>query len=138
MRTHSSLCVTRRLRMGSDNAASELGTNNETTMCGDSRVAPCLVPSPTEDVSIDPQQGDSFFGLGTIDKRTVLHGLKAGEKHQVEIRLSNKEFIARGAPFSTRGGIRLAAIRKVDPEQGIQAAVELAKSSDRKILFKHC
>ena len=82
------------------------------------------------ELSINPPQGESFFGLGTIDERKLLSGLKAGSQHSVEIRLSNKEFIARGAPFSTRGGIRLGTIRKVDPEQGLKDAVELAKSSD--------
>ena len=89
------------------------------------------------ELSIDPPQGESFFGLGTIDVRKVLHGLKAGQKYNIEIRLSNKEFIARGAPFSTRGGIRLGAIRKIDPEEGLKDAVELAKKTDSRCLRQH-
>jgi beta-glucosidase len=86
------------------------------------------------ELSINPPQGDSFFGLGTADVRKVLHGLKAGQKHSIEIRLSNKEFIARGAPFSTRGGIRLGAMRQIDPEEGIKTAVQVAKEADRRCL----
>lgn len=82
------------------------------------------------ELSVNPKQGDSFFGLGTVDVRTVLKGLKAETKHKVEVRLSNKEFIARGAPFATRGGIRLGTIRQIDPEEGIKQAVDLAKASD--------
>lgn len=84
----------------------------------------------TIELSVNPKQGDSFFGLGTVEIRTVMKGLKAGTKHKVEVRLSNKEFIARGAPFSTRGGIRLGTIRQIDPEQGLKEAVDLAKESD--------
>lgn len=84
------------------------------------------------ELSINPKQGDSFFGLGTVDVRTVMKGLKAGTKHRVEVRLSNKEFIARGAPFATRGGIRLGAICQIDLEEGIKRAVDLAKASDGK------
>ncbi|EKM59268.1 glycoside hydrolase family 3 protein [Phanerochaete carnosa HHB-10118-sp] len=86
------------------------------------------------ELSIDPKQGDSFFGLGTVDVRTVMKGLKAGTKHRVEVRLSNEAFIAKGAPFATRGGIRLSAMRQIDLEDGMKRAVDLAKASDIVIL----
>ncbi|EKM59267.1 glycoside hydrolase family 3 protein [Phanerochaete carnosa HHB-10118-sp] len=82
------------------------------------------------ELSINPKQGDSFFGLGTVDIRTVVKGLKAGTKHRVEVRLSNKAFIAGGAPFAARGGIQLDAIRRIDPEDGIKRA--LRDSSERE------
>lgn len=50
----------------------------------------------------------------------------------VEIRMSNQAFITKGSPFSTRGGIRLGAIRQLDSEQGIKDAVAVAKESDGK------
>lgn len=89
------------------------------------------------DLSVDPPQGDSFFGLGTADVRTVFKGLKAGEPHSIEIRLGNEEFIARGPPFFCRGGIRLGAVPKIADEDGIQSAVKLAKESDGA-LFVSC
>ncbi|KIP12792.1 glycoside hydrolase family 3 protein [Phlebiopsis gigantea 11061_1 CR5-6] len=86
------------------------------------------------DLSTNPAPGESFFGLGTEDIRKVLKGLKAGTKHEIEIRLSNKDFIAKGAPFSTRGGIRLGAIKQLDAEQGLKDAIAAAKDSDVAIL----
>ncbi|GJE99911.1 glycoside hydrolase family 3 protein [Phanerochaete sordida] len=86
------------------------------------------------DLSVNPKQGDSFFGLGTVDVRTVMKGLEAGTQHKVEVRLSNQEFIGRGAPFTTRGGLRIGAIRQIDPEEGLKQAVDLAKKSDVTIL----
>jgi beta-glucosidase len=38
--------------------------------------------------------------------------------------------VARGTPFTCRGGIRLGAIRKVDDEEAIQHAATLAKEAD--------
>lgn len=86
------------------------------------------------ELSVNPKQGDSFFGLGTVDVRTVLKGIKAGKEYKVEVRLSNKEFIARGAPFTTRGGLRIGAIRQIDPEEGIKQAIDVAKGADVVIL----
>jgi hypothetical protein len=56
--------------------------------------------------------------------------LKAGQGYDLEIRLNNAEFILRGSPFTCWGGIRLGGIRKIEEDQGITEAVELAKESD--------
>lgn len=82
------------------------------------------------DLSTNPIQGESFFGLGTIDVRTVIKDLKAGQSYNVEIRLSNSQFVARGSPFTCRGGIRFGTIRQVGEEDAIRDAVALAKESD--------
>lgn len=82
------------------------------------------------DLSTNPVQGESFFGLGTTDVRTVMQGLKADQSYNVEIRLSNSTFVARGAPFTCRGGIRFGAIRQVGDEDAIRYAVTLAEESD--------
>ena len=74
------------------------------------------------DLSVNPKQGDSFFGLGTVDIRTVMKGLKAGTQHKVEVRLSNQEFIGRGAPFTTRG---------VAPASVYSASIMLLRVSGR-------
>jgi len=81
----------------------------------------------------EPPQGDSFFGLGTTEARFTMT-VKAGQSYMVEARISNKEFVGRGAPFVSRGGLRLGAFRNVDDDTGIQDAVTLAKNSDVVIL----
>jgi len=86
------------------------------------------------DLSTNPKQGESFFGLGTIDLRKVVKGLKAGQSYDLEVRLNNSAFVARGTPFTCRGGIRLGAIRQVDDEEAIQHAVILAKNADATVL----
>jgi len=86
------------------------------------------------DLSTDPIQGKSFFGLGTIDVRKVVKGLKAGQSYNTEIRLSNSTFVARGAPFTCRGGILFGANRVVGDEDAIKHAVALAKESDATIV----
>jgi beta-glucosidase len=62
--------------------------------------------------------------------------LKKGKQYSIEIRLSNAEFIARGSPFFCRGGIRLGAVRRIEPEEGIKEAVKLAKEADGKFLLR--
>ena len=59
-----------------------------------------------------------------------MKALKAGQSYCVEIRLNNAEFLVRGSPFSSRGGIRLGGIRAIGSEKAIQEAVQLAKESD--------
>ncbi|KZP20178.1 glycoside hydrolase family 3 protein [Athelia psychrophila] len=82
------------------------------------------------DLSTDPPPGESFFGLGTIDKRVVVPDLKQGTQYKLELRLSNATFVSRGAPFTCRGGIRLGATRVVDADEAIRDAVKLAKEAD--------
>ncbi|TFK55623.1 glycoside hydrolase family 3 protein [Heliocybe sulcata] len=86
------------------------------------------------DLSTNPEQGEGFFGLGTVDVHATVKGLEAGKAYPLEIRLSNAEFIGRGAPFTCRGGIRAGAAKYVDEEEGISNAVKLAKESDVAIL----
>lgn len=82
------------------------------------------------DLSTDPELGEAFFGLGTIDARAVINGLKAGHEYKIDIRLSNAAFVSRGSPFTCRGGIRLGAIKRVDKEEALNDAVRAAKESD--------
>ena len=72
----------------------------------------------------------AFFLFDAIDYRLVLKGLKAGQSHNIEIRVSNQDFIAGGPIFPYRGGFRLGAIKKQTDEDGIKEAVELAKDAD--------
>ncbi|KAJ7639107.1 glycoside hydrolase family 3 protein [Roridomyces roridus] len=86
------------------------------------------------DLSTDPEQGESFFGLGTVDKQTLVTGLEAGRAYDLEIRISTSDFAARGSPFTCWGGIRLGGVRKFDGEKAIEEAAKLAKESDAVIL----
>ncbi|KAI0340912.1 glycoside hydrolase family 3 protein [Trametopsis cervina] len=86
------------------------------------------------ELSVNPPQGDSFFGLGTIDARAIVPNLNKGQTYHIEIRLSNGEFISRGVPFTCRGGVRLGAVRRIEPEEGIKDAVKIAKEADIAIL----
>lgn len=85
------------------------------------------------DLSTDPEQGDSFFGSGTVDIKATVPGLKAGQSYDLEIRLENAEFIERGIPFRCWGGLRLGGARKVDPQVELKHAAELAKEADGKM-----
>jgi len=85
------------------------------------------------DLSTDPAQGDSFFGLGTPDARTVVKSLKAGQTYELELRLSNVDFAASDS-FVCWGGIRLGGIWKINEDSAIAEAVKLAKDADAAIL----
>ncbi|KAG9218808.1 hypothetical protein CCMSSC00406_0001078 [Pleurotus cornucopiae] len=85
------------------------------------------------DLSTDPKQGESFFGLGTVEKRDVID-LEAGKTYDFEIRISNESFVSRGSPFTCRGGIRLGGCRKSGGARDIEEASKLAAESDVAIL----
>ncbi|KAG6888900.1 hypothetical protein C0992_007139 [Termitomyces sp. T32_za158] len=82
----------------------------------------------------NPVQGESFFGLGTTDVRTIVKGMKAGQTYHLELRLNNAEFAARGSPFACWGGVRLGGMRQIIADEGIAEAVMLAKEADVPIL----
>lgn len=48
----------------------------------------------------------------------------------VEIRVSNKLFVGKGGPFSTRGGIRLGGSVDVKEEVAREEAVKVAEGAD--------
>ncbi|EGO27630.1 glycoside hydrolase family 3 protein [Serpula lacrymans var. lacrymans S7.9] len=86
------------------------------------------------DLSTSPEQGENFFAMGTVDLKAVVKGLKAGEEHNLEIRLSNEEFVARGCPLPCHGGLRLGAFCKTESEEALKKAVQVAKDSDVAIV----
>ncbi|RXW24715.1 hypothetical protein EST38_g1191 [Candolleomyces aberdarensis] len=86
------------------------------------------------DLSTNPPKGESFFELGTASVRAVVQGLKKDQAYRLELRLSSVEFVGRGPPIQCWGGIRLSAIHKTDPEEGIKKAAQLAKESDVAIV----
>lgn len=84
------------------------------------------------DLSTDPPQGDSFFGLGTADISARVPYLEKDGKVEVEVRVSNKLFVGKGGPFSTRGGIRLGGSVDVKEEVAREEAVRVAEGADGK------
>jgi beta-glucosidase len=84
------------------------------------------------DLSTNPEQSDSFFGLGTVDLKAIVPGLKAEQPYKLEIRLENADLSERGSPFRSWGGLRLGGTRKVNPEVELERAVEMAKDADGK------
>ncbi|KAF7355581.1 Beta-glucosidase [Mycena sanguinolenta] len=80
-----------------------------------------------------PNKARAFFGLATIDKRSVVKGLKAGQSYNLEVRISTSTFVPL-SPLPAWGGLRIGGCRKFDGEEGIKDAVALAKESDVVIL----
>ncbi|KAJ6515569.1 glycoside hydrolase family 3 protein [Mycena sanguinolenta] len=86
------------------------------------------------DLSTSPVElGEGLFGLATIDKRTVVKGLKAGQSYPLELRISTSTFVSL-SPIPAWGGLRIGGSRKFDGEEGIEEAAALAKESDVVIL----
>ncbi|KAJ7498628.1 glycoside hydrolase family 3 protein [Mycena latifolia] len=87
------------------------------------------------DLSTHPEPGESFFDLGTIDKRSVVRGLKAGQPYDLEVRISTSDFAAKAKPSChCWGGVRIGGFCQVDGEEAIKEAAALAKDSDAVIL----
>ncbi|KAJ6539657.1 glycoside hydrolase family 3 protein [Mycena capillaripes] len=86
------------------------------------------------DLSTHPEAGESFSGLGTIEKRIVVEGLKAGQPYELEVRISTSDFIAKALSFTFWGGIRLGGVRQFDGEEAIKSAAALAKDSDAVVI----
>ena len=60
----------------------------------------------------------------------MIHGLEANKKYDMEIRTTTSQLDPRGSPFTSRGGIRVGAMRQVKEEDAIRDAIDLAKKSD--------
>ncbi|KAG6832171.1 hypothetical protein H0H92_004902 [Tricholoma furcatifolium] len=86
------------------------------------------------DLSTNPTPGSSFFGLGTEDVRGTVKDLKAGQTYDLELRLNNAAFAARGSPFICWGGVRVGGMRQTDEDESIAEAVKLAKDADAAFL----
>ncbi|KAK0243159.1 glycoside hydrolase family 3 protein [Armillaria nabsnona] len=86
------------------------------------------------DQSTKTEYSKESFGAGSTEVRSIVKGMKAGQEYELEVRLSNVEFIARGPPFPFWGGFRLGGIRVIGGQEAIQEAETLAKASDVVIL----
>ncbi|KAG7447564.1 glycoside hydrolase family 3 protein [Guyanagaster necrorhizus] len=86
------------------------------------------------DQSTNTKYLESYFGAGSTEVRAIVQGMKTGQEYELEVRLSNAEFISRGPPFPSWGGFRLGGIRVIEGQEAIQEAEALAKTSDVVIL----
>ncbi|KAK9342520.1 glycoside hydrolase superfamily [Lipomyces starkeyi] len=68
------------------------------------------------------RQGTSFFGIGTPEERGSKY-LEAGRPYRILVVVS----------FGP-GGLRLGACRRIDPDQAIQDAVDLAAKADQVVV----
>ncbi|TFK43781.1 glycoside hydrolase family 3 protein [Crucibulum laeve] len=85
-------------------------------------------------LSTNPEPGTAFFGLATADVRKVVKGLKAGWEYDLELRMCNEDFHARGSSFTFWGIVRVGGSRVLTEEEGINEAVEVARASDVAIV----
>jgi beta-glucosidase len=86
------------------------------------------------DMSTAFSSGEGFTGMEE-DKKVVVKGMQKGKHYPLEVRISNKEFMALGPGSFSRGGLRLGAAPYVEIEQGIADASKLAKEADVAILI---
>ncbi|KAJ3873284.1 glycoside hydrolase family 3 protein, partial [Lentinula edodes] len=85
------------------------------------------------DLSTSPAPGDYFMGLGTAEVKAQVNDLKGGQGYKVEIRASNHDYVKQVPIIPNWGGLRIGAV-KVEPEDALNEAVDLARVSDVAIL----
>jgi beta-glucosidase len=74
--------------------------------------------------------GWSFFGSGTVEEKGTIY-LKKGQSYKITVDFVSapaSKFVLQGAVSFGGGGIRLGCARRIDPEEEIARAVELATS----------
>ncbi|KAH7877108.1 glycoside hydrolase family 3 protein [Lentinula edodes] len=86
------------------------------------------------DLSTSPAPGDYFMGLGTAEVKAQVNDLKAGQGYKVEIRASNRDYVKQVPIIPNWGGLRIGAVKVVEPEDALNEAVDLARVSDVAIL----
>lgn len=77
------------------------------------------------------QPGETFYTLGSIEKRVVIPNLVKGQSYSIEAR---GEYRWQPSFMPLPHGIRLGASRIIDPQESLQCAVDLAKTSDLAIV----
>lgn len=77
------------------------------------------------------EAGEMFFMMGSTEKRTVLRDLVKGRRYTIEAR---GRFRWQAGFLTIPFGIRLGAMRVVDPQETINSATDLAAISDLAIV----
>lgn len=82
------------------------------------------------------QAGDSFYGTGTIEEIGTM-SLKEGKDYALRILYASaptSKLTAQGETAFRGGGLRLGGSRRINPDEEIQAAVEIAAKADQVIV----
>ena len=85
------------------------------------------------DYTKDLKPGKLFFEFCQEEKTTVVKGLRAGEKYDIEVRCWNTGKLD-SLPVRLPAGFQIGAVPVLDPEQGINDAVALSASCDATIV----
>ncbi|EIW82269.1 glycoside hydrolase family 3 protein [Coniophora puteana RWD-64-598 SS2] len=86
------------------------------------------------DLSTNPERGENFMNVGTVDVIRSVKGLKAGQEYHLKIRLCNEEYVKHGPLVPGHGGLRLGAFCTIDPEDAIKKAVQNLKDADLAVI----
>jgi beta-glucosidase len=78
------------------------------------------------------QPGEMFFMMGSTERRAMVRNLVKGQSYAIEAR---GRFRWQSGFLTVPYGIRLGAIRVVDPQENISAAAALASASDLAIVI---
>ncbi|KAJ3126685.1 hypothetical protein HK098_007291 [Nowakowskiella sp. JEL0407] len=79
--------------------------------------------------------GDTFVGCGTIEEIGLVQ-LEKGIKHKLEVLFINDMALPRrdGVSPLPAGGFRIGVCEKIDPQNAIQKAMDLAKECDHVVV----
>ncbi|KAK9236471.1 glycoside hydrolase superfamily [Lipomyces kononenkoae] len=82
------------------------------------------------------RQGTSFFGIGTPEERGSKY-LEAGRPYRIFVEYGTaptSNLKLHGVVSFGPGGLRVGACRRIDPDQAIQDAVDLAAKADQVVI----
>lgn len=104
------------------------------TVAGTGKIFPdgeCIVDNET-----DQQPGESFFGVGSTEKRAIV-GLERGRVYKILVTfgtLPTMTFAKSNVPAAGTGGLKIGAAPQLDPEVLLRKAIRLAKEVDQVVL----
>ena len=81
--------------------------------------------------------GSSFLGLGTVEETTALE-LEACREYEIVVQWGCAKTSTRKVPGTVdfgHGGLRIGGCKRLNPDEAINNAVQLAKRSEQVILF---
>lgn len=88
------------------------------------------------DNKTDQRQGTSFFGIGTPEERGSVY-MNAGQRYHIYVDFGTaptSDLKLHGVVSFGPGGLRLGGCPRIDPEQAIKDAVELASQADQVVV----
>ena len=88
------------------------------------------------DNKTEQRQGVSFFGIGTPEERGSIY-LNANQPYRIHVDYGTaptSNLKLHGVVSFGPGGLRLGGCRRIDPEQAIQDAVQLAEQVDQVVV----